>query len=539
MPVWRGADDNKRHTIQIRQSRSFMRSKFGGSKALAAAIVSIAVVALQSSALPVYAQGADADRRGIQTAKNAASNFALEVYRLGPRDKVLIRVFEWRPASDEIFGWEALNSEYRLDAAGQLEFPLVGHIRADGMTTAELGAHISAEIKKHMGTTAAPDTTVEVVTFRPFFVTGDVTTPGEYAYRPGLTVLQSVSVAGGLRRSAGADGLAALRDMIRYEGELSTLNVDRQMRLIRRARLAAEVAERDEIKLPTSVSRGEKDPTVAATIGNERYIFETRRQSFGDQIHALSQLRGHLETELASLESQIATQDGRVRLFEKELATVEKLEAKGLVTSQRLLGVRQTLASLKVGRLSLEARLSRVRQDLTRNELTRLELENKRAESITKELQLTTSELGRIDRRMVTNQRLLGHAKDIAGADAIGSESRPKPRYTIVKRIGDGFIEVAANEDTYVAPGDTLKVMLETSKEDVKATPRGFFGSSYRSRPNQLVPPANLIAPADQVPSLEPTNFTPSETAPIVQAMLPADDSLELPTNKGGGPRKR
>ncbi|MEL7049883.1 MAG: polysaccharide biosynthesis/export family protein, partial [Pseudomonadota bacterium] len=69
-------------------------------------------------------------------------------YRLGPQDKIRVQVFEWRPARDEIFAWDALNAEYSIGVSGNLALPLVGQIPADGKTTGELAASISTLLQQ-------------------------------------------------------------------------------------------------------------------------------------------------------------------------------------------------------------------------------------------------------------------------------------------------------------------------------------------------------------------------------------------------------
>lgn len=81
-----------------------------------------------------------------------------------------------------------------------MSLPLVGEIQAAGVTPADLGRIIGDQLKERLGMIDAPDTAVEVVQYRPFYIIGQVDKPGEYPYRPGLTVLQALSVAGGMQR---------------------------------------------------------------------------------------------------------------------------------------------------------------------------------------------------------------------------------------------------------------------------------------------------------------------------------------------------
>ncbi|TIQ34918.1 MAG: polysaccharide export protein, partial [Mesorhizobium sp.] len=120
-------------------------------------------------------------------------------YVLGPQDKLRVKVYEWRASRDTIFGWDAINDEYTVGPNGSVSLPLVGEIKAAGLTTGEIANSIGYRLMKSVGLMRKPDTAVEIVQYRPFYVVGKVTQSGEFAYRPGLTVLQALSIAGGLR----------------------------------------------------------------------------------------------------------------------------------------------------------------------------------------------------------------------------------------------------------------------------------------------------------------------------------------------------
>ena len=93
-----------------------------------------------------------------------------------------------------VFGEEKFSGEYLIDTDGTLSLPLVGTIEAAGLGKAELEQAITNKLK---GNLRNPKVTVEVVSFRPFYVLGEVQKPGEYQYRSGLNVLGAIAMAGG------------------------------------------------------------------------------------------------------------------------------------------------------------------------------------------------------------------------------------------------------------------------------------------------------------------------------------------------------
>ena len=95
-----------------------------------------------------------------------------------------------------VYGEEALTGEYDVNPAGYVTMPLIGAIRAAGRTQAELGRDIASRYRSG-GLLQDPKVTVAVVQFRPFYVLGEASNPGEYPFRSGLTVHAAVAMAGG------------------------------------------------------------------------------------------------------------------------------------------------------------------------------------------------------------------------------------------------------------------------------------------------------------------------------------------------------
>jgi polysaccharide biosynthesis/export protein len=73
--------------------------------------------------------------------------------------------------------------------------PLIGRVRAQGLTTAELENVVEQRLRA--GFLREPRVSIEVEAYRPFFVLGEVTTAGQYPFINGMTVQDAVAVAGG------------------------------------------------------------------------------------------------------------------------------------------------------------------------------------------------------------------------------------------------------------------------------------------------------------------------------------------------------
>jgi polysaccharide export outer membrane protein len=94
-----------------------------------------------------------------------------------------------------VFGQEGLSASYSVDTSGRITMPLIGAVHARGMTPAGLQQAIAAKLKN--GFVREPHVAVEVELYRPFFILGEVTLPGQYPYVPNMTVETAVAIAGG------------------------------------------------------------------------------------------------------------------------------------------------------------------------------------------------------------------------------------------------------------------------------------------------------------------------------------------------------
>jgi polysaccharide export outer membrane protein len=105
-------------------------------------------------------------------------------YKLGPGDKVMVNVF----------GDKDLSGERQVDGAGAFTFPLIGSVQAGGKSSSELEAMLETKLKDYM---RQPNVSVEILSYRPFYVVGEVRRPGSYPYVDGMTVMNAIAIAGG------------------------------------------------------------------------------------------------------------------------------------------------------------------------------------------------------------------------------------------------------------------------------------------------------------------------------------------------------
>jgi len=94
-----------------------------------------------------------------------------------------------------VFGQEGISNSYIVDAGGNVTLPLIGSVPARGATTQQLAQVITDKLKQ--GYVREPHVSVEVETYRPFFILGEVTNPGQYPYVANMTAETAIAIAGG------------------------------------------------------------------------------------------------------------------------------------------------------------------------------------------------------------------------------------------------------------------------------------------------------------------------------------------------------
>lgn len=94
-----------------------------------------------------------------------------------------------------VFGQRDLTNSYTVDADGEISMPLVGSVTARGRTPEQLEQSVSAALAQ--GYLRDPSVSVQVETYRPFFVLGEVGQPGKFTYVNELTGRRAVAMAGG------------------------------------------------------------------------------------------------------------------------------------------------------------------------------------------------------------------------------------------------------------------------------------------------------------------------------------------------------
>lgn len=395
-------------------------------------------------------------------------------YRLGPQDQIQIKVYDLRTGTGEAYQWTAFTGEFTVAASGKVALPLVGELQASDRTTSDLAAAIADRLQKKVGLAAKPDASVQVTKYRPFYVMGSVEKPGEYDYRPDLTVLQSVSLAGGLSRVAGDSLLGFAREALTTRGDMRVLASDRLDLLARQARLDAEIKGADTIVFAGDLQSRQSDPVVARTLREEQLLFNAHRDALRSQTDALNQNKALLQREVVSLAAKDASLAQQLDINKKELDQVAGLVSRGLMVLPRQLELQRTTAQFESDRLDVQLATLRAHEDISKADQDILALKNKFRSDALQEAGEVRKQLAETNEKIATSQKLIFQSEVEAPATlSAETGALTVPDYFITRRV-DGRSETQpANEGDPVEPGDVVRVEPKSRPSTADALPGG------------------------------------------------------------------
>ncbi len=407
--------------------------------------------------------------------------WADEPYRLGPQDRLEVKVSDLRAGTGEAYQWQAFDGEFTVTPSGQVALPLVGEIEASGRTTTEVAAELTERLKAKAGLATKPDASVQVVKFRPIYVLGSVEKPGEYDYRPQLSVLQAVSIAGGMQRVPTDLLLRFTRDAVQARGDIEELSATRLALIARQARLDAEIRE-TPIAFPAELQSRSKDAEIARILREERLTLDTRRAALESQILNLKQYKEFLTEQIASLTAKDVKTADQLELMKNELSRIAGLVAKGLSAMPRQIEASQTIATLESNRLDIQIAVIRARQDISKADRDILDLRDQRRNVALQESAETRIKLNETEAKIGASNNLLRQAEITSPAAVLAnSEAFSKPDYVILRRRGGKAESLPADEDDLLQPGDVVRVQPRMTNPNPAVADRGARASADSS----------------------------------------------------------
>ncbi|QIG51843.1 exopolysaccharide biosynthesis protein [Nordella sp. HKS 07] len=397
----------------------------------------------------------------------SSASASADSYQLAPYTKLRLTVLQWNPIKGEYFRWDAIDGEYTVSQDGAISVPLVGSVHTANLDGEKLQRELATRVRTNLALLTPPNVTVEIVEYPPVYIVGSVAAPGEYRFRPGLTVLQALALAGGKfrpRQLEVNDGNVTLL------GEMQGIQFDVARAKARIARLQAELSGAKDIVFPDELTPSEEDRRITEIVATERAIFSARENAKRRQLATLTELKEFLSAEIEMLEERAKGEDRGIKLVEEQLDRVSGLVEKGFSTTARESDLELILTSMRSSRLDRQTAILRARQGLSEAARSADGVRDERLTAVATELQEAKANLEHLKSRELVLRSTFGGDREANSAD------EPRMTYTIVRKSGGHSTELDVSESTQVDPNDVVKV-----EQDVGTREGG-------KSPNQQIP---------------------------------------------------
>jgi polysaccharide export outer membrane protein len=352
---------------------------------------------------------------------------------------------------------------------GTISYPLLGTLAAAGLSPSEMQAKIRAALAtkvfrqrtsdgREMPVLVDPeDVTAVVVEYRPIYVNGDVFKPGEYPYRPFMTVRQAVALSGGYdpTHSRMTNPLLEAADL---RGTYQALSIELAKENAVVWRIKAELGGNVTLD-PASLTDGSvPKATISEIVNVETEQLKTRIADHQRERDYLQRSLKQGKEHAALLTRQEQTEEQGTKADNEELQKLVELFAKGAVASPRVTDARRAVLLSSSRMLQTSAQLMQVQkqQDEIARQLERLEDLYRMA--LLHDLQEENMKAGQIRARLESVAERL----QIAGAMKSPLARGPAHQADIVihRKADKGWAQLGADEEMELEPGDVVEVSL-------------------------------------------------------------------------------
>ncbi|WDR06232.1 SLBB domain-containing protein [Devosia rhodophyticola] len=393
---------------------------------------------------------------GLLVAVSSTSALAIEAAGLVPLTKLRLTVVQFVPATGDYKSWDALGGDLEVGPDGTVAVPTLGSIDVTDLGAAALGTEIGRRLKAKLGLLDAPDASVRILEYPPVYVVGGVAKPGQYPFRPGMTVAQALALAGGEHRTEAGDTLS---DTIKLEADLNGYARDFLRTSARLARLKSEFAREKTISFPPALDPS--DPSIAEILEQERRIFEAHINGFERQQTGLVHLAELYNAEIDALGQKEKAIDEQIARAQKQVDAVQSLVNAGSATISRLSDSERILADLRSDKLDNLIATMTARENLNRSERDLARLQDEQQSDASIQLQTEQAGLERLQLSQVTTMRMLRQSVEINETLKLANTVQISLSYSLVRQEQGNPTELPATDASLLMPGDLVRVTTQ------------------------------------------------------------------------------
>ena len=398
---------------------------------------------------------------------------------------------DYRLASGDVIGFAVAGApDLKQDAAvgpeGMVSLPLVGEVPAAGRTLADLRAEVrnrisQKELRFHTGNVGTsevlwPDqVSLSVVEFRPVFLDGDVAKPGAQRFKPGMTVRQALSMAGGfdVLRFRMDNPFIEASDL---RGAYESAWIDEAREQARLDRLRSELGEG-----PRAAASDATDPPLPKRLLTqlrdvETATFKARMDDDEKQRAHLASLVAQYDADIAVLVNTHGAEADGMQYDEAEFKRVDDLYKQGTLPMVRVVEARRVMLLSATQALQSQAEIEQVRKE---REIARRKQESfdaDRRKTLLEQVQDSQAKLFELQTRLssIADKLLYVGAlktqlrRGVAGGGVV----------MILHRSGEAARPV--DEDAELQPADVIEISLQAENDGALAAEAGSTAPSPR-----------------------------------------------------------
>ncbi|MFD0937835.1 polysaccharide biosynthesis/export family protein [Methylobacterium trifolii] len=378
-----------------------------------------------------------------------------------------------------VAGVPEMKQRLSVNLDGEVSFPLIGEVKVGGKpvaavreTVRQLLPHRSLTIRGQDGresvtAISGEEITISIAEYRPVYVSGDVSKPGEQPFRAGLSVRQVVSLAGGydLQRFRMESPILQSADL---RGEYESLWADFARAQAASARLHAELDGQANIDRKALMEVPLPSGVIKQIVRNEQDLLTSRNADIGKERAHLQLTLTMADERLQVMTGQQVKEDEGAQLDVSEIERINELNKRGIVPITRALETRRLslLSSTRALQIGVQVEQSKKeRQDVVRS-IARVE--DQRRNDLLRDLQDSDVKMAQ------TRAKLQAVGEKLLYTGVVRSQlvrgTGGTPTITVFRRLDAQRREkIDASEETELQPGDTVEVALKV-EYDFKPT---------------------------------------------------------------------
>lgn len=349
-----------------------------------------------------------------------------------------------------------LSGEFRVQSDGAITLPVLGPFAVSGKTAADISKMIAARFAQNARSAGSNNVVVDVIEWRPVFVTGTVSKPGAYPFMPGMTVLHAVSQSGGFYRIADGD----ISTFINVAQNMSRIQEVRQQlahNLIQVASLTAEKAGSSELKPPKLLQDMASQEGIKELLEAERRALSLRLQAAANDMDVRRRQIESTRRELEGYRKQLRSVTAQLESEREHLSELVSALAKRVVKRADVLVVETFVNKLNADFRDLSAHCGRTERELARAEQDFADLPLLRQIKIEGEVSALRQKIAS-DRAAYQGAQFIVGQLSHEGMLLTSGGSEPKRVFAIMRKHGGKPIFTAAGLESRLHPGDVIMV---------------------------------------------------------------------------------